>query len=235
MCSLIRHLPMGWLRFVGSLKLQVSFAEYCLFYRALLQKRPIILRSLLIVATPYLPFFDTTPSCLPLFDCIVFTSLLIRHGYDTFVFTSLWYDTYFRIKRNLFLCRKRSSFHKWENQTFVSPCHHSVRLMFCDLFPSSSFPHLLSLIFFPSFSFPHLLSLIFPGQKEKRNTWAAQKNKRDMLQRFVATNICNKRFVATNVCNKRFVATNICNKTQQQVSLILQQMSNICVGYVGQS
>jgi len=42
-----------WLRFVGSLKLQVSFAEYCLFYRALLQKRPIILRSLLIVATLY--------------------------------------------------------------------------------------------------------------------------------------------------------------------------------------
>ena len=31
----------------------VSFAEYSLFYRALLQKRPVILRSLLIVATPY--------------------------------------------------------------------------------------------------------------------------------------------------------------------------------------
>jgi len=43
---------MGWLRLVGSLKLQVSFAEYRLFYRALLQKRSIILRSLLIVATP---------------------------------------------------------------------------------------------------------------------------------------------------------------------------------------
>jgi len=42
---------MGWLRLVGSLKVQVSFAEYHLFYRALLQKRPIILRSL-IVATP---------------------------------------------------------------------------------------------------------------------------------------------------------------------------------------
>ena len=28
---------MGWLQFVGSLKLQVSFAEYRLFYRALLQ------------------------------------------------------------------------------------------------------------------------------------------------------------------------------------------------------
>jgi len=44
---------MGWLRLVGSLKLQVSFAEYRLFYRALLQKRPVILKSLLIVATPY--------------------------------------------------------------------------------------------------------------------------------------------------------------------------------------
>ena len=45
---------MGWLRLVGSLKLQVSFAEYYLFYEALLQKRLMILRSLLIVATPYL-------------------------------------------------------------------------------------------------------------------------------------------------------------------------------------
>jgi len=45
---------MGWLRVVGSLKFQVSFAEYRLFYRALLQKRPVILRSLLIVVAPYL-------------------------------------------------------------------------------------------------------------------------------------------------------------------------------------
>jgi len=42
---------MGWLRLVGSLKLQVSFAEYRLLYRALLQKRLIILRSLPIVTT----------------------------------------------------------------------------------------------------------------------------------------------------------------------------------------
>ena len=49
-----RHkLTIGWLRLVSSFKLQVSFAEYTLFYRALLQKRPIILRSVLIVATPY--------------------------------------------------------------------------------------------------------------------------------------------------------------------------------------
>jgi len=48
---------MGWLRLLGSSKLQVSSAEYRLFYRALLQKRPINLRSLLIVATPY-PLMD---------------------------------------------------------------------------------------------------------------------------------------------------------------------------------
>jgi len=35
------------------LKMYVSFAEYRLFNRALLQKRPVIWRSLLIVATPY--------------------------------------------------------------------------------------------------------------------------------------------------------------------------------------
>ena len=33
---------MGWLRLLGSLKLWVSFAEYGLFYRALLQKRRVI-------------------------------------------------------------------------------------------------------------------------------------------------------------------------------------------------
>ena len=44
---------MGWLWLVGSLKLYISFAEYRLFYRALLQKRPVILRSLLVEATPY--------------------------------------------------------------------------------------------------------------------------------------------------------------------------------------
>ena len=51
--QLLRHFYVQWLRFVGSLKLLVSFAEYSLFYRALLQKRPIILRSLLIVATTH--------------------------------------------------------------------------------------------------------------------------------------------------------------------------------------
>jgi len=44
---------MGWLRLAGSLQLYVSSAEYSPFYTALLQKRIIILRSLIIVATPY--------------------------------------------------------------------------------------------------------------------------------------------------------------------------------------
>ena len=44
---------MGWLRLVGSLKSYVSFAEYRLIYRVILQQRLIILRSLLIVGVPY--------------------------------------------------------------------------------------------------------------------------------------------------------------------------------------
>ena len=38
---------MGWLRSVGSVKLQVSCTEYSRFYRALLQKRPLNLSILL--------------------------------------------------------------------------------------------------------------------------------------------------------------------------------------------
>jgi len=43
---------MGWLRLVGSLKLWVAFAKEPYKRDYILQKRPIILRSLLIVATP---------------------------------------------------------------------------------------------------------------------------------------------------------------------------------------
>ena len=48
-----QYMHMVWLRSVGSIKLQVSFAEYRLFYRSLLQQRPIILSILLTKATPY--------------------------------------------------------------------------------------------------------------------------------------------------------------------------------------
>jgi len=46
------HCRMGWLRLVGSLKVQVSFAKESHKRDDILQKRPMILRSLLIVATP---------------------------------------------------------------------------------------------------------------------------------------------------------------------------------------
>ena len=51
---------MEWLRSVGSIKSQISFAEYGLFDRALLQKRPIILSILLIDATPYVKELSKT-------------------------------------------------------------------------------------------------------------------------------------------------------------------------------
>ena len=47
---------MGWLRCVGCLKIYVSLQNIGLFCRSLLQKRPIFLSILLIVATPYLIF-----------------------------------------------------------------------------------------------------------------------------------------------------------------------------------
>jgi len=45
-------MAVGWLRLVGSLKLYVSFAKEPHKKDEIVQKRPIILRSLLIVATP---------------------------------------------------------------------------------------------------------------------------------------------------------------------------------------
>ena len=44
---------MGWLRLVGCLKIYVSLQNIGLFCRAFLQKRPVFLSILLIVATPY--------------------------------------------------------------------------------------------------------------------------------------------------------------------------------------
>ena len=43
---------MGWLRLVGCLKIYVSLQNIGLFCRSLLQKRPIFLSILLIIATP---------------------------------------------------------------------------------------------------------------------------------------------------------------------------------------
>jgi len=45
-------LGMGWLRFVGSIKLQVSVAKETYKRKYILQKRPLILSILLTVAIP---------------------------------------------------------------------------------------------------------------------------------------------------------------------------------------
>jgi len=55
-CVLCIYVYMGWLRWVGCLKIQVSLQNTGLFCRALLQKRPTFLSILLIVATPYQMF-----------------------------------------------------------------------------------------------------------------------------------------------------------------------------------
>jgi len=69
---------MGWLRFVGSLKLYVSLQNIGLFYRALLQKRPIILRSLLAEATPYDIMCAVTHSHI-----VVYTSAVTDSVYES--------------------------------------------------------------------------------------------------------------------------------------------------------
>ena len=48
-----QRLDMGWLQSVGSIKFQVSFAEYRVFHRALVQNKHIISSILLTKATPY--------------------------------------------------------------------------------------------------------------------------------------------------------------------------------------
>ena len=50
---LLKRHVMGWLRLVGSLKLKVSVAREPYKRDDIMQKRPIILRSLPIVGTPY--------------------------------------------------------------------------------------------------------------------------------------------------------------------------------------
>ena len=70
---------MGWLRLVYILKLYVSFAEYHLFYRAPLQKRSVILRSLLIVATLYSLLLQRVLQCVMqcVLQCVLQLSIAV--------------------------------------------------------------------------------------------------------------------------------------------------------------
>ena len=65
-CTYMHRYFMAWLRLVGSLNLQVSFAKEPYKRDDILQKRPVIFRSLLIVATPqymYIIIFSCTVMC----------------------------------------------------------------------------------------------------------------------------------------------------------------------------
>ena len=83
---------MRWLRLVGSLKTQVSFAKEPYKRNYILHKRPVFLRSLLIIATPYAHRTPFHPVSFPIHMCD--TTLVSTHGQKiqvTFAEYSLFY------------------------------------------------------------------------------------------------------------------------------------------------
>jgi len=104
------YIHMGWLRFVGSLKWLVPFAEYRLFYMALLQKRPIILRSLLIEANPYIYSHMQTCSSNTLQHTATHCNTLQRtatHCYTLqYIYTYIYIHTcrLAGVRMNIFVC-----------------------------------------------------------------------------------------------------------------------------------
>jgi len=96
------HIHMGWLRLVGSIKLKDFFAEYRLFYRALLQKRPIISSILLSVATPY-SASDT--SCVSTYKKSVhmYTLIYIYICICTHLYVYIFIYTYIRTYSHTFM------------------------------------------------------------------------------------------------------------------------------------
>ena len=85
---------MGWLRIVGSLKLQVSSAKEPYKRDDILQKRPIILRSLLTVATPYdwgICVTWRSHVCDMAFICVTWLPYVWRLWLRTH-FVAVWHD-----------------------------------------------------------------------------------------------------------------------------------------------
>jgi len=71
------YLFVGWLWLVGSIRLKVSCAQYCLFYRVLLQKRPITYRCIyLFIYRSYNPFIYVS-----IYWFILFCKRAIKRGY----------------------------------------------------------------------------------------------------------------------------------------------------------
>jgi len=115
---------MGWLRSVGSITLQVSFEEYWLFYRALLQNRRKILSILMTEATPYVcpdSFIMRRPSPIfPICDMshmiFIRVTWLIHICYTTIqmctwlihmcdmTHSCVWFDSFICVTRLIQMC-----------------------------------------------------------------------------------------------------------------------------------
>jgi len=128
----------GWLRSVGSMKLQVAFAEYRLFNRAVLQKWPIIWSMLLTEATPYdISLISTTHSSshTPLRH----TSLRL-FPLRTLLFASFPPPTPLRF----FHCSSRAAASQlWDDKSQHTATHtaaHCPNLSPCYLLPQSLLP-----------------------------------------------------------------------------------------------
>ena len=91
-CCAMPATTMGWLPLIiGSLKLHVSFAKEPYKRDDILQKRPILFRSLLIVATPYASNYCNQQSggiCSIIFvyvcvymGCMIYVCMCILHIY----------------------------------------------------------------------------------------------------------------------------------------------------------
>ena len=103
---------MGWLRLLGSLKLEVSFAEYSLFYRALLQKIPTILRRLLIPRQElmWVCLVKRVKSVLSTVDVSAFSRVLCQESRASVL--SKIKSVLSRVNLNVFVLSRIKS-HKW--------------------------------------------------------------------------------------------------------------------------
>ena len=95
---------MGWLRLIGSLKLQVSSAKEPYKRDYVLQKRPIISRSLLLVATPQLHFLTPISSGVVQMCVCTYVWCVCAHIYmctivNIHVFTYMYMCNRFPVER----------------------------------------------------------------------------------------------------------------------------------------